>query len=562
MVPVHESIPVVNSTMELRDCREQWFLDEQYQCWCLEDVLYTPKADVPKFQRLSIFVPKAYMNADGTPTEESRKVPIVFENNAAGYMQMPHTWLGGPRCYAQQYLDHGLIYVTCGCRGRESRNAQGEMVGKSPVTLVDLKTAIRFLRHNRNALPGNFDRIISIGWSAGGAMSTLLGVTGDNRRYDPYLKKAGAFMDESDAVFASQIYCPIIDLEHADQAYEWCFGADPVCEDSPAGPVETMTPFKKALSRKLAEQYVAYVNSLELRHPETGEKLRLNADGRSGSFYDYLMDCLSRSATDFLTRLERKELPQTYSAEDYLNGHYTYETPAPKPEGQDDPGLHHAGPGIGMPGEGGIPGQRPSLGDLMSRPPRGVPFAERKMPMIQKQGTAKRDWLAWDGRKAVISDLDAYVLRHRRRMKPCTSFDKLPMDSGENQLFGTTEQDYVHFNPAIGTAVAGLQASFPEEAAEYEKAYDVGSDLQLAERVYLINPMNFIGTAEQSRQAEHFRIRVGASDADTSLSIAMTLAVRLQNAGFPVDYALVWDQPHSEADYPGEVLSWIDRICR
>jgi hypothetical protein len=42
----------------------------------------------------------------------------------------------------------------------------------------------------------------------------------------------------------------------------------------------------------------------------------------------------------------------------------------------------------------------------------------------------------------------------------------------------------------------------------------------------------------------------------------MTLAIKLQNAGFPVDYALVWDQPHSEADYPGEVLAWIDSICQ
>ena len=42
----------------------------------------------------------------------------------------------------------------------------------------------------------------------------------------------------------------------------------------------------------------------------------------------------------------------------------------------------------------------------------------------------------------------------------------------------------------------------------------------------------------------------------------MTLAVRLANAGLDADYALVWDQPHSEADYPGEVLQWIDRICK
>ena len=198
----------------------------------------------------------------------------------------------------------------------------------------------------------------------------------------------------------------------------------------------------------------------------------------------------------------------------------------------------------------------------MSRPPKGMPFKDMKPPMIEKQGTAKQEWLAWDGEKAVISDLDAYVLNHRRRMKPCTSFDKLENDSGENQEFGTAQQDYMHFNATIGTAIAKLRAEFPAEAAKYEMLYAIADDAELANRVYLINPLNYIATNEQSKQAQHYRIRVGASDADTSLSVAMTLAIKLQNAGFPVDYALVWDQPHSEADYPGEVLAWIDSICQ
>lgn len=561
-------IPVTNQTMELSDCRDKWTFDEKYDCWCLEDILYSAKADVPKFQRLSIFVPKAYMNADGTPdpTGQTGKyttasVPVIFENNSAGYMQMPHTWLGGPRCYAEQYLKHGLVYVTCGCRGRESRNEKGELVGKSPISLVDLKTAIRFLRHNKAALPGDFDRIVSVGWSAGGAMSTLLGVTGDNARYDEYLKAAGAFMDESDAVYASQIYCPIIDLEHADLAYEWCFGADKTCEDSPAGPAETMTPFKEALSRELSARYVTYVNGLRLRHPQTGEALTLNPDGRSGSFYDYLMDCINSSATDFLTRLDADRLPQSCSAEDYLHGNYTFEAPAPMPAGPKDPGMHHAGPGVGMPELPLMPEKMPSLGDLMSRPPKGVPFKDTKPPMVEKQGTDKHAWLSWNGQKASISDLDTYVLSHRRRMKPCTSFDKLDNDSGENQEFGTAAQDYVHFDSMIGEAIGALRSIFPKEADAYEKAYDVADDSALKDRVYLINPLNFIASDERSTQARFYRIRVGASDADTSFSVAMTLAVKLANAGYPVDYALVWDQPHSQADYPGDVLSWIDSIC-
>ena len=419
-------------------------------------------------------------------------------------------------------------------------------------------------------------------------MSTLLGVTGDNARYNEYLQAAGAFMEESDAVYASQIYCPIIDLEHADLAYEWCFGADKTCEDSPAGPAETMTLFKEALSKELSARYISYVNGLQLKHPQTGEALTLNPDGRSGSFYDYLMSCLSSSATDFLTRLDAGKLPQCYSVADYLNGHYTFEAPAPMSAGPKDPDMHHAGPGVGLPElpplDGPNPGmmppalhhagpgvempnlppmpmKMPSLGDLMSRPPKGVPFKDMKPPMVEKQGSDKHAWLIWDGQQANIADLDAYVLHHRRRMKPCTSFDKLDNDSGENQEFGTADHDYVHFNAVIGEAIGALRGSFPEEANAYEKAYDEADDMTLKDRVYLINPLNFIASTEQSTQARHYRIRVGASDADTSLSVAMTLAVKLVNAGFPVDYALVWDQPHSEADYPDEVLSWIDNIC-
>ena len=206
--------------------------------------------------------------------------------------------------------------------------------------------------------------------------------------------------------------------------------------------------------------------------------------------------------------------------------------------------------------------ERPmSLGDMMSRPPRGVSIQKREPIMETRQGTDKRSWLTWDGKNASISDLDTYVLRHRRRMKPCTSFDTLGMDSGENQVFGTSEHDYLHFNPAIGKAIAELKDQFPDEAKQYTSAYLAANDTALSERIYLINPMNFIGSEEKSVQAKHYRIRVGASDADTSLSVAMTLAIKLQNAGLPVEYALVWDQPHSEADYPGEVLQWIDEIC-
>ena len=538
-----EQIPILNTSMELAQYADRWTFDEKYNCWCLEDILYTPAAKVPAFQRLSIFAPKELLNEDGTVTEAARSVPVVFANNAAGYMQMPHTWLDGPRCTAPQYLERGWVYVTCGCRGRESRDEAGNLVGKGPSCLVDLKTALRFLRHNRACLPGDWDRVVSVGSSAGGAMSTLLAVTGDNESYLTLLRENGAFLEESDAIWAAQIYCPIIDLEHADIAYEWMFQKDSVSEEG------ALTPFQIALSQVLAKRYIEYFNLLGLKNPATGEILHLNEDGRSGSGYDYLMACLDDSATDYLTRLQQGRLAQKYSVEDYLSGSYTYMTRAPRPP---------------KPRDEANDGPRPSMGEMMLRPPKGQRMAQPGPQMVEAHGTDKHAWLTWDGVRAHISDLDSYVLNHRRRMKPCTSFDKLEMDSGENQAFGTPEADFVHFNGDLADAIAELAEQFPEEAARYQAAFAAAKgDAALAERVRLYNPLAFIGTGGESKQAEHYRIRVGASDADTSFMIGMTLALKLANAGLgSVDYALVWEQPHCEADYPGEVCEWIASLCK
>lgn len=572
-------VPITNNTMELTDCKDAWFFDEKYRVWCLEDILYTDKATTPKFQRLSIFVPEAYMNAGGEMNPEGKMngytaatAPIIFENNSAGYMQMPHVWLDGPRCYAHPYLEQGYVYVTCGNRGHESKDADGRFSGKAPINLVDLKTGIRFIRHNRASVPGDMKKIISVGWSAGGAMSTLLAVTGDNENFIPYLEANGAFMDESDVVYASQIYCPIVDLEHADLAYEWLFGADKENEPSPAGPAGVMNPFQEALSAELAKDYIAYFNSLELKHPETKEVLKLGEDGRSGNGLDYLMEKLSESATIYLTKLKNGELPETYSVEDYLTGNYTYETPAPMGKKDDDADLMqgHAGPGVALnkPSAGefapdGRPAEPPTLGDMVSRPPKGVEAHPFVPPMMEVQGKDKKAWLSWDGESAKISDIDSYILNHRRRMKPCTSFDVLGMDSGENKVFGNAEIPMRHFNEYIGAAIDRLKTKFPKEYETYYAGYAavVGNE-ELDRQKYLINPFSYIGTEEKSTQAQYYRIRVGAGDADTAFSVSMTLACLLSEAGKNVDYKLVWDQPHSEADYPGEVIAWIEEILK
>lgn len=121
-----------------------------------------------------------------------------------------------------QALAGGLTVVVPGARGRDNQAEDGTYFGKAPAAIVDLKAAVRYLKANADAIPGNTERIVSSGSSAGGALSVLLGASGDSDLYATELKAIGA-ADASDAIYAAAGYCPITDLEYADAAYAWCF---------------------------------------------------------------------------------------------------------------------------------------------------------------------------------------------------------------------------------------------------------------------------------------------------------------------------------------------------
>ena len=74
----------------------------------------------------------------------------------------------------------------------------------------------------------------------------------------------------------------------------------------------------------------------------------------------------------------------------------------------------------------------------------------------------------------------------------------------------------------------------------------------------MMNPVPYMAQTP----TQHWRIRVGTQDRDTSLAISAILAAQLQNSGKSVDYALPWDVPHS-GDYDLDALfDWIDDIAR
>ncbi|GAP36863.1 alpha/beta hydrolase fold domain-containing protein [Piscinibacter sakaiensis] len=118
---------------------------------------------------------------------DARTAPIFLPSAVGGYMPaLPGTLVDRmppalgraavPSASAVA-LSRGFVVAAPGARGRTLQAADGRWTGKAPAAIVDLKAAVRWLRHNVGRLPGNAERIISNGASAGGALSALLGAT-------------------------------------------------------------------------------------------------------------------------------------------------------------------------------------------------------------------------------------------------------------------------------------------------------------------------------------------------------------------------------------------------
>ena len=224
------------------------------------------------YQSLDVTVP---VRVDGKAVDAAH-APILLAVGVGGYMSVRNAaaggasgrmggppggrGMGGPAGTGNisrntdLALAAGYVVVSPGCRGRDNRAADGTYYGKAPAAIVDLKAAVRYIRHNAGFLPGNAEWIVTTGVSAGGALSALLGASGNSRLYDAYLKVIGA-ADASDAVFASAAFCPIMDLDHADMAYEWMYGSVP----ARSGLVNL------DLSTQLKGTFAAYQASLKLQ---------------------------------------------------------------------------------------------------------------------------------------------------------------------------------------------------------------------------------------------------------------------------------------------------------
>ena len=96
-----------------------------------------------------------------------------------------------------------------------------------------------------------------------------------------------------DNVKVSQCWCPIINLDTANAAYEWNIGQ--------YFSTDTRSPdtFTKLLSDDLTKKFVEYVNDIRLKDPK-GNILTLTETNK-GSYYDYLKTVIEQSLNNFIS---------------------------------------------------------------------------------------------------------------------------------------------------------------------------------------------------------------------------------------------------------------------
>ncbi len=468
------------------------------------EAVYCENPTHPKYQMLRLYVPEAYFNDDGTINTENtvgnytaQTAPIIYINSYGGYQgNLPYgintdATQAGTLGWYYEYLRHGFVICFVGERGINITNSDKEVIGRGAVGLADLKAGIRFLKHNSGKFPGDTDRIISSGVSAGGAMSSLIGTTGNSTEYDEYLKEMGACMDETDDVFAAQAYCPIIDLEHAPLAYEWMWAENT--------DYSTYSDFTAALTDKFTVAYAAYVNGLGLVD-ENGQPLTLSEDGtKQGSFCDWMLEKYEAAFVDYVVN------------------------------------------------------QGKGAGDV-----------------------EKYDWLTYDeaaGQAAISAvtqstPMGELVMDYNARYKSCVAFDDLDYGFlGDNGVFGLPNtkmgQDGAsrHFSQDVADIIGGLQEEFPEEYAQYYQVYyDESHNEDVVHTAQILNPYNYVADG-QTDTAQHFRITVGTTDPHTSPSASAIFALLLQMSGVDVEYELMWNQIHTDADTATGLIEWVDALC-
>ncbi|MBB3224594.1 subtype B tannase [Pseudoduganella umbonata] len=396
-------------------------------------------------------------------------------------------------------LKAGYVYIDVATRSRGLTAADGSYPGKAPAPVVDAKAAIRYLRLNDARMPGNANRIVVNGTSGGGALSSIIGASGNSADYLPYLASAGAAGIDAngrstlrDDVLAINAYCPITDLGNADLHYEWLYtlygtraavGRNP----NPDG------------SAQLAAKFAAYQQGLRLSN---GSGTALTAD----NMIDQIRQEVIRSA-------------EVYMA---------------------------AG------------GTIPDLGEEMPYTSGGATRTYTNDWLDVDNGTKKvvsidmPKYLKFVATQAAPKAAPAF---DQTGMSVTAA-------SGESNLFGTSSQKYSNFteygwdnNDAHGDGIG-----YDDTGITGSRHFALATT-PVMNQVKLVNPMAYIGGADTAPYW-YVRHGTRDRDTAFTVSINLTRALQADPKVQEVNYRLSWNQPHAgNYDVP-EAMAWIEQTLK
>lgn len=517
--PSAEAAPSLDAA-ELAD-RWQLCRDESagLEYWML-DAVYCAAPVLPSAQHLVIYAPAAYMmrrpdgsvvvNPNGAVlssagiTYTAATAPILLYNTSGGYSSSAVT------AADLSYLREGYVHVSIATRGKETQNEAGEYIGQFPALIVDMKAGVRYLKANNAVLPGSAERIVSRGFSSGGAVSAMLGASGNSPLFEPYLKAIGA-ADATDDIWMALCSAPITNLNTADAAYEWyqkantsywlfhAMAFDREGNDIrgvfPVGP-EHIYPLgsnllggahEDELSAKLYARYVDYVRSLGFD---------LGDDGRSGAFYEGFTQLYADALAEYIARYdELKTERQPDTVEEYIA----------------------------------------SLGE----------------------GWFTRDAVTGS---VTIHSLDDVIAHHIARKKMCPSLDSYNYRSNENSAFIQPDGTTVHFSPVVRDCLNellsevrdGLHPDWTQNDIAYlallVNDYAAVTD-EAAAMLEVMSPINYIlgeGDYAERTIAPFWRLRVGSEDGDHGAPAAWLIAQGLEKyTDADVSAGIAWGMGHS-----------------
>jgi len=430
--------------------------------------------------------------------------PIVYLNECGGWRS------SSPRSADTSYLEKGMIYVTAGARSRDAVSEDGTTrTGKAPTQMVDLKSGIIELRANADVIPGDKDRIISVGTSGGGQMSSALGASGNMPEYYEYMYESGVLGVTKNAdgtyesvypdnVYAAQLYCPIADIENADLAYAWWW-TDLADDGGTYG--GSMTDFERRLQELEADAFIPYLNSLGLKDAD-GNELTLTGL-RSGSYYDAVLQNISDALNAYV------EAGLIDPAEAYPDSDAWLTENADGSWSVTDLRGFMIGTGLVNNRNKAIPGF-----DAMDKSAENNAFGASDTEAVHFSASVAK----------ILQD-------NYDELSKLDGFDKEQVES------------------YIEEALTGDDAKLIDTQTNLLNATEIllGSDGLTA-----VDP------------AEYWRDRSGTADQHTSFSVGYNILLAAQALGKNIDYHLVWDMGHgsNEGSSTGTFIDWIEEICK